>query len=142
MRRLITVSTYEGEATYETAMFGERLLARIVDYLIIGVPAFIVPVLAPFLYWVILQGSKSEATLGQRAMGIRVIKLNGGRVGMGLAALRFLANYLNILSLFVGYLMYFFTDKHQCIHDYVANVAVVRDQVVSRDDDLTRHLLS
>ena len=46
MRKQVTISTFEGEVTYELASFGDRFLARILDVIIIFIPAYIIPLIS------------------------------------------------------------------------------------------------
>lgn len=141
MSKLITISTYDEEVTYELASFVERLAARIIDVLIIIIPNTILPLVAGWLYWALQQGGKPQATVGQKALGIKVVDLNGNKVEFPQATGRFFANILNVLTIFLGYFMFFLNDKNQCLHDYLSNVVVVKENEIERKDDISRHLV-
>jgi len=141
MNKQVTISTYEGDVTYELASFGSRFAARFLDSLIIVIPSSIVPIIAPWLYWALQQGGNAQATVGQKTMGIKVISTDGNPVTFGQASGRFFGNFLNVMTMFIGYFMYFFTEKNQCLHDMISGCLVVKADAVRIDDDLARHLV-
>ena len=114
MKKTITISNAEETVTYELASFGPRLAARILDSVIIFIPNSIIPIIPAWLYWSLQHSGNDQATVGQKAFKIKVININGGKVGFGQATGRFFGNFLNILTFFIGYFMFFFTDKNQC----------------------------
>jgi len=123
------------------ASFGERLAARIIDVLIIFIPNSIIPIIPAWLYWSLQQSGNSQATVGQRALKIKVVDISGDKVSFGQATGRFFGNFLNILTLFIGYFVFFFNDRNQCLHDLVSNCVVVKDRELDRIDDVTKHLI-
>jgi len=124
-----TVSVNNGTEiiTYQFANFGERLVARLIDVLIILLPSLIIPIIPSFLYWTLQQSGQHQATVGQRAMSIKVLSLDGGFVTFGQATGRFFANLLNIFTFLVGYFMFFFSSKKQCLHDYMSGCIIVKE---------------
>lgn len=141
MSQLIELETTEDTITYQLASFGDRLGARIIDALIIFIPNSFVPVIAGWLYWSLQQSGNQQATVGQKAMGIRVISLDGSPVNFGQATGRYFGNFLNIFSFFIGYIMFFFNSKNQCLHDYLSGCLVVKAKEVAKNSDITRHLV-
>ena len=141
MKNIVTISNRDGEVTYELASFGERLGARLIDVMIIIIPNSIIPIIPAWLYWALQQGGKSQATVGQKAVGIKVIDKYGNKVDFGQATGRFFGNILNILTLFLGFFMFFFNDKKQCLHDYVSDCLVVKEKAIKETDDISKHLV-
>ncbi len=141
MSKLIEIETAEDTVTYELANFGERLGARLIDVLIIFIPNSIIPIVPGWLYWALQQSGNQQATVGQKALGIRVISVNGNSVNFGQATGRFFGNFLNVFTFFVGYFMFFFNNKNQCLHDYLSGCLVVKAQEVARSSDVSRHLV-
>ncbi len=88
-------------------------------YYLMGLPAV-------FLYFVLLESSEMQATIGKRIVGIKVVDLNGERIAFGQASVRFLAKALSNLTLGIGYLFVAFTRKKQALHDAVAGCFVVK----------------
>lgn len=123
----------ESKQKYELASFGARLGARIIDVLIIFIPNSIIPLIPGWLYWSILQSGDSQATVGQRALGIKVIGVRGQKVTFGMATGRFFGNLLNLLTLFIGYFMFFMNDKRQCLHDMVSGCVVVKKDPIMHE---------
>jgi uncharacterized RDD family membrane protein YckC len=141
MKRLITISSFEGEITYELASFGERLGARLIDVLIMMIPSWIIPIIPSWLYWALLQSGKRQATVGQRALGIKVVDLEGSDVSFGQATGRFFSMILSAMIFLIGYFMFFFNDKRQCLHDLISGCVVVKENPIEENVDLSRHLI-
>ncbi|MDX1912280.1 MAG: RDD family protein [Saprospiraceae bacterium] len=112
----------------EYASFGERVIARLIDGFILLVPSMFLPIIFPWLYFATQEASKSGATIGKRAMHIRVLSVEGQNIGFGTATGRFLANFLNIFTLFFGYLLMLFNARSQCLHDMITSTVVVKDR--------------
>jgi uncharacterized RDD family membrane protein YckC len=82
--------------------------------------------LVSLAYFTVLIGSDRGQTLGQMAMGIRVIDFNGGgSIGYGRALIRWLVSIISALALFIGYLWMLWDKEKQCWHDKAANDVVV-----------------
>jgi len=126
----VTIQTETGTQTYKLASFWDRLLARLLDGLIIIIPSSFGPLVAGWLYWSLMQSGSKQATVGQSALNIQIISLNGLPVDFGQATGRFFANLLNILTLFIGYLLFFFNPKRQCLHDQLAGTVVVKTGLI------------
>jgi uncharacterized RDD family membrane protein YckC len=80
-------------------------------------------------YYALLESSSWQATLGKRAMGIKVTNRRGERIGLARAAARFVAKLLSVLTLLVGYLLVAVTRRRQALHDLIAGTFVVHDGV-------------
>lgn len=117
---------------YEYANFGERVIARFIDGMIVIVPSFFIPFVLPWLYFALQESSESGATIGKRVMGIRVVNYEGQRIGFGTATGRFFAGFLNLFTLFIGYFMMLFNSRSQCLHDMMAGTVVVKAQPTRR----------
>ena len=94
---------------------------------ILGVIFFIVPVVGTtgWLYYALMESSSYQATLGKRALGLRVMGLTGQPVSFGRASGRFFAKILSSILL-IGYLMAAFTARKQALHDMMAGCVVIR----------------
>ena len=66
------------------------------------------------------------ATPGQMVAGLKIVREDGSPIGYGLAALRFLAEILSKLILYIGYLMIAFDDQKRALHDRLCNTRVIR----------------
>ena len=140
-----------GEVVY--AGFLRRFAARFLDGLVLGVPltvlmfaasvgvgatagsggstdAFVLlAYLASFavhgVYFSAMHSSSWQASLGKRAMGIKVTDEHGGRLGFVQALGRWFAAALSYLTVYVGFLMAAVTERKRALHDMVAGTLVV-----------------
>ena len=123
----VSIETENEIIKYQFASFGARLGARLIDVLIIIIPNSFIPIIPAWLYWSLQQSGKSQSTVGQNALGIKTLSLDGSKISFGQATGRFFGNFLNILSFFIGYIMFFFNDKKQCLHDNLSGCIVVKE---------------
>ncbi len=86
----------------------------------------LIPALATLIYYVLLESSSWQGTLGKRALHIKVTDLEGNRLGKGRALGRHLAKIISGLIFLIGYIMVAFTKKKQGLHDILAKTLVVR----------------
>ena len=77
------------------------------------------------LYFILLEGSNMQATLGKKLLGIRVINMNCNKIGYGTAFVRYIGKIVSTVILFIGYLMALFSDTRQALHDKIADTFVV-----------------
>jgi uncharacterized RDD family membrane protein YckC len=85
-----------------------------------------------FLYCVLLESSPWQATVGKRALGLRVTNAQGERIGFARAATRFVAKLLSVLTLCLGFLLIFVTQRRQALHDLIAGTLVAHDAASPR----------
>jgi uncharacterized RDD family membrane protein YckC len=81
-----------------------------------------------FLYWIILEGSIWQASIGKRIMGIKVITSDGGRPSIFQAAARNLLKILSGIIIFIGFMMAGWTSKKQALHDMIPSMLVVKER--------------
>jgi uncharacterized RDD family membrane protein YckC/Tfp pilus assembly major pilin PilA len=125
-------------ATPIFAGFWRRVAAYLLDNLIVLIPMIVVVVildsegwasLAQFVIWWVykagMESSAVQATLGKKAMGIKVCDMEGQRVSFARATGRFFASLISALLLCIGYIMAGFTTKRQALHDLIASTLVV-----------------
>lgn len=145
-----------GAATGDLAGFGPRLLAYLIDAVILGVGSAVVmvpiaviasllarkvPILAMLLsgvsyllilvvcigYPVYFWGTRG-ATPGKKILKLRVVRVDGvDPVGYGKAALRLVGYMASGFILYIGFLMILFTERKQGLHDMIAGTLVVRE---------------
>jgi uncharacterized RDD family membrane protein YckC len=89
-----------------------------VSYLL-GIPGW-------WLYSALLESSPWQATLGKKALGLRVTDEEGRRIGFGTATARHFAKYLSAIALCIGFLMVALTDRKQGLHDRLARTLVLK----------------
>jgi uncharacterized RDD family membrane protein YckC len=89
---------------------------------------------ASWLYWGLMESSSWQATLGKKALGLRVTDLAGSRPTFGRASGRFFAGRgigfvpsVGGLYFLIDCIMAGFTEKKQALHDIIASCFVVRN---------------
>jgi uncharacterized RDD family membrane protein YckC len=76
-------------------------------------------------YWIYFWGT-TGSTLGMRLLRLRVIDANnGGPIGYGRAAVRFLMSIVNTWACYIGWIWVAFDPRKQGWHDKVANSVVI-----------------
>ena len=125
------------------AGFWQRLGAYLIDTLLIFVGAvlvgFLIGVVAgegaagiavayllifvgSLLYFVLLDASERQGTIGKGALGLKVTNLEGGRISTGQSLGR---NFIKWIF-GIGAIAMFFSEKKQALHDMAASTLVVR----------------
>jgi uncharacterized RDD family membrane protein YckC len=80
-----------------------------------------------FLYFIIMEGFMG-ATIGKFLLGIRVVKLDGSRIGLGAAIIRNLLRIIDALptAYILGAILIWTSSRKQRLGDRVAHTVVVR----------------
>jgi len=120
--------------------FWIRFLATILDFLILGIPAFLVQMglvfatgisslvyiveLGVIVLTVYLDGIKG-GTPGKLILGLRIVNDKGNYIGIPMAILRYIGKILSAVILGIGYIMIAFTEKKQGLHDKIAKTYVI-----------------
>ncbi|HPE54789.1 MAG TPA: RDD family protein [Bacteroidales bacterium] len=84
-------------------------------------------VIIQWLYFAIMESSKSQGTLGKLALRIKVTDYSGNRVSFGRATGRYFGKIVSSFILLIGYIMAGFTAKKQALHDMMAGCLVIKD---------------
>ena len=77
-----------------------------------------------WIYYAYLESSPAQATLGKRVIKVKVTDLEGRRISFKRASARWLAKFLSIASLGLGFLLIGFSEKKQGLHDKIAGTLV------------------
>ncbi|MDQ3823966.1 MAG: RDD family protein [Actinomycetota bacterium] len=119
------------------ANFGQRLVAVIIDTVLIvivaGIAFAINEVLGYIVYLVLglgyygyFEGTSSGQTVGKKVMGIRVVDFNtGGPIGYGRGFLRWLGKLVAGIPCYLGYLWMLWDREKQAWQDKIATTVVV-----------------
>jgi uncharacterized RDD family membrane protein YckC len=83
-------------------------------------------ILVFWLYYALQESGEHQATLGKRAVGIKVVSLEGQRLSFANATGRTFGKILSQLICLIGYIMAAFTERKQALHDMMAGTLVVR----------------
>ena len=105
------------------ATFWRRFAAAFLD----GIITQVIGAAIGWLYYALQESSAAQATLGKRALGVRVTDLEGRRISFGRATGRLFAKIPSALILMIGFLMQPFTAKKQALHDIIAGTLVLKD---------------
>lgn len=118
---------------------GKRIVASIIDSIILSIIGFLLGltlsfagvIIAPvisWLYYILMEGGSWHATLGKRLMGLYIADANGNGITYSTSILRLIGKMLSGLILGIGYLMAFFNDQKQGLHDMIAKTYVLNGQ--------------
>ena len=101
---------------------GDLLVMRGLTY---GEPAA-AAVVAGVIYFAKLEGGPSGATVGKRALSVKVVdKYSGGPIGTGRGVGRYFARILPAIVCYLGYLWTLWDPEKQTWHDKIATDVVV-----------------
>lgn len=127
------------------ASFWRRLAALLIDGVIITFPLRLLRyavgnsiaeqivislffIVVRWLYFALQEGGIQQATIGKRAMRIKVTNMQGEAISFGQATGRYFAKIISAIILLIGYFMAAFTEKNQALHDMIAGTLVVEDE--------------
>ncbi len=135
-------SVFEEKAPVHYGSFWERFAAAFIDGIIIAIPNFFLTsllnagepyglgnlagLILGWLYYALQDSSNAQATLGKKAMGLRVTDESGNKLSFLNATGRHFGKILSALILCIGYLMMLWSDKKQTLHDKLAGTLVVK----------------
>jgi uncharacterized RDD family membrane protein YckC len=125
------------EASGPRASFGQRILAGIIDAVIVGIITGILRVVlgnagqalglvVGLAYTTYLEGGASGQSIGKRVMGLRVVDAQtGGSIGYGRGAIRWLVSIVSAIPIFLGYFWMLWDGEKQMWHDKASTSYVV-----------------
>lgn len=76
------------------------------------------------VYFIGMEGSKYQATIGKKLIGLKVVNVKGEKITYPQATARYFSKILSGI-LYIGYIMIALTDKKQGLHDLIASTYVV-----------------
>jgi len=133
-------STYGGTGALSGARAGfwRRFAGAFVDGIVVGIASGILKAIAGTgagtglgiligaAYFTAFIGADRGQTLGQMALGIRVVGLDtGGSIGYVRALIRWVVSLISAAVILLGYLWMLWDKEKQCWHDKAANDVVV-----------------
>ncbi len=86
---------------------------------------FIIYFFLPLPYFVLMESSRLQATIGKLVVGVKVTDIEGNRISTARALWRFVARFLDGVTFGVGYAMAAFTQRRQGLHDKHAGTLVI-----------------
>jgi len=88
---------------------------------------YLIIIIVFWLYFAMQESSPAQATVGKRALNIKVTDLEGNRIGFGKATVRTIVRFIPIIGP-IGCLMIGFSEKKQGLHDLAAGTyAIYKD---------------
>ena len=76
-------------------------------------------------YFVLMECSKFQGTIGKMALGIKVTDLEGNQIGFAKAFGRYCGKIVSAIIVGIGFLMVAFTERKQGLHDSMSGCLVV-----------------
>lgn len=144
---------YVGTLPQYFAGIDQRMVAALLDWLLVFGMWMVVAVVAalfldkdtllialavwfatmPFarmIYQITAENSARQATLGKRALSIKVTDEMGSKPTSKQIIGRNIGKFLSTMPLFMGYVMGFFNARNQCLHDGLAGTLVVKERLL------------
>jgi uncharacterized RDD family membrane protein YckC len=132
--------TVQGQVTADTisADFGTRLVAYLIDAIIIMVPTFILMAILPLplayllglvagIAYQVYFWTSSGQTPGKMVMGLKVVSAEtGGLLDTGGAAIRYVGYIVSGIAIYLGFLWVIWDPKHEGWHDKIARTKVIK----------------
>lgn len=123
-----------------------RLLAGIIDTIIMAVPAVMVASLAEamfgqsevtswffiillwWVYYAALHASAWQGSIGMKVLKLKITDKSGARIDFGRATGRYFASLISSVPCYAGFLIIPFTPKRQGLHDLLCGTLVTRNR--------------
>jgi len=121
-----------------SADFGTRLVAWLIDAVIVAVPSFILMAFLPFMlgWMVALAGgiayqvyfwTTTGQTFGKKTMGLKVVSAEtGALLDTGGALLRYVGYMVSALPFYLGFFWVIWDPQHDGWHDKIAKTRVIK----------------
>ena len=79
------------------------------------------------IYWILLESSKMQASLGKRALGIKVVDKQGRKLTLLRSLGRNVSKIFSLITMMIGFMMAGWTEKKQALHDIISDCYVIVD---------------
>lgn len=89
----------------------------------------LIGIVLSWLYFALQESSAAQATLGKRAMGLKVTDDYARRIGFGRATGRFFGKILSSVIFNIGFMLAGWTGRRQALHDMICGTVVVFREV-------------
>lgn len=131
--------------------FGKRLIAYILDAIVIGIPMMIIQsmffgptydiqtqqltpafyqttginIIVGILYTIGMWVYADGATLGKKAMKIKVVKKDGSAIDLMGGLLRYVGYWVSTIPCLIGFFWIIFDKQNRGLHDIIAGTRVI-----------------
>jgi uncharacterized RDD family membrane protein YckC len=124
--------------TGETAGFPERLVAYIIDLIILVIPFIIISLLLPTVLYIIVAlvigvgyfvyfWTSSGQTIGKMVMGLKVVSAESGDLlDPGTAVLRYVGYIVSSIPIYLGFFWVLWDPNKEGWHDKIAKTRVIK----------------
>lgn len=82
--------------------------------------------ITPVVYYTIMEASSWQASLGKKAIGLKVVNQSGYPISLGQSLGRNLGKLLSGMICSIGFIMAGFDDRKRALHDMMASTYVIR----------------
>ena len=89
-------------------------------------PTWPISTTVAWIYYALQESGRHRGTFGKRMCGLSVVDMGGKRITFLRASARFFAKFISSAIMLVGYIMAAFTERHQALHDLIAETLVVK----------------
>ncbi len=69
---------------------------------------------------------KYDATLGKMALGLKLLRADGAKLGKGRIIGRYFSHFVSAITLMIGYMMAGWDDEKRALHDRICDTRVIR----------------
>ena len=122
----------------DALLASQNVIGEILRFLtLLGSVAFI-----SFSYFVLIWTFTAGQSVGKLLIGLRIVPLDGSKMGFGRSIIRYFAFLLSALILFIGLLWVLVSDNRQGWHDKIARTCVIYDWPAREDDGVVGRLQS
>ena len=112
----------DGEVTFKRVLIEPEMKNEISKTTSSNIEFYVI-----FLYWILMEASIWQASVGKKIMGLKVVNSEGGRPNWPQAAARNVLKVLSGIILFIGFFMAGWTDKKQALLDKISGMVVVKE---------------
>ena len=95
-------------------------------FIIFAPPVLPFTTIIAWAYFALQESSKHQGTVGKRMCGLCVTNAQGNRISVVQATLRFFFKFLSSAIMMIGWIMAAFTERHQALHDILADTLVLK----------------
>ena len=81
-----------------------------------------------WLYYAVQESGAAQATIGKKALGLKVTSTAGERISFGQASGRYFGKILSGIILLIGYLMVLWDVRKKALHDKMSNTLVIKSK--------------
>ena len=117
----VEIEDVEAEVTFNRVLIEPEMKNEISKTTSRDIESYII-----FLYWILMEASIWQASVGKKIMGLKVTTEEGAKPDILQCSARNLLKVLSAIILFIGFFMAGWTDKKQALHDKISSMLVIK----------------